>query len=524
MAAGRATRQTEGEAEAHTGDPPPPEPDARSPEALTLDFTLPVEAAERLTRLPFLQTHRSDRARPTTAETVWLDTADGALAAAGLTVAAPKRGPRVLVRTLPEPAAAWHPGMPPEVLRPLAADETPAQAGDGPLVAVAAFTGRRLAFRLGLAGETVDGVLLVGRLRCVAAERPTARLSLTGTLPAVLAAANGIAATVPLLPPLACLAEEGRALATGTDARPHRLGPPDTSGADTVEDAFLRAAGHLIEVIRQQSARIRQDGGPEAVHQTRVALRRLRSVLRVFRAATDGPPLRALDARLREVLSVLGPARDWDVFIGGIGRQVSTAFPDETRIAALLRAAKGRRHAAYEAVLAMLDGPAWRMLLIDATGTLLARPWREEASSEALAALEARVGEFARSILDRRWHRLRRAGEDFEQLSSEALHELRLDGKRLRYAAEVFAPVFGPKAARRFLRRVAALQEGLGIANDAAVARGLARSLIGQGQAGRMWAAGVIEGWCEARVADHRGDALEAWERLSGKDRFWSGD
>jgi hypothetical protein len=69
---------------------------------------------------------------------------------------------------------------------------------------------------------------------------------------------------------------------------------------------------------------------------------------------------------------------------------------------------------------------------------------------------------------------------------------------------------------------VAALQEGLGIANDAAVARGLARGLAAPGQAGRLWAVGVIEGWCEARVAGHRGDAFAAWKRLGGKDRFWT--
>ena len=94
--------------------------------------------------------------------------------------------------------------------------------------------------------------------------------------------------------------------------------------------------------------------------------------------------------------------------------------------------------------------------------------------------------------------------------------------KRLRYAAEVFAPVFGAKAGRRFLRRVAALQEGLGLANDAAVARGLAARLAKPGDGGRAWAVGVVEGWSEARVAANRGDALRAWQRLHGKDRFWS--
>ena len=136
--------------------------------------------------------------------------------------------------------------------------------------------------------------------------------------------------------------------------------------------------------------------------------------------------------------------------------------------------------------------------------------------------LDAPVAAFGRSVMDRRWQRLRRAGGDFEELSAEALHELRLDGKRLRYAAEVFAPVFGAKAGRRFLRRVAALQEGLGLANDAAVARGLAAKLAKPGDGGRAWAVGVVEGWSEARVVASRGDALQAWRRLHGKDRFWS--
>jgi CHAD domain-containing protein len=518
---GRATRPRGPDAEAPAEAAAPPATVAAI-ETTTLDFTLPPEAGARLGRLPFVQAHRAGPSRGAAAEIVWHDTADGAVAAAGLTVEAPRRGPRRLLRVLPAPSAPWHPGQPPETLRLLGAADLPAEAGDGPLVAVAAFTGRRQTFRLMVEDGTVEAVLLAGRLRAVAAERPVARLSLTGPPAAVLRAAAGIAAALPLLPALCALAEDGRALATGGDPRPHRLGPPDTSRAGTAEDAFLRAIGHLLEVLRQQTARIRPDGGPEAVHQARVALRRLRSLFRVFRNATDCASLRDLDARFREVLAVLGPARDWDVFLGGIGRQVAAAFPGEKRIAALMRAAAGHREAAYRAVLAMLDAPAWRLLLLDALGMLLARPWRNDAPEEARRALDGTAQAFGRAILERRWQRLRRAGEAFEALDAKALHELRLDGKRLRYAAEVFAPVFGTKAGKRFLRRVAALQDGLGITNDAAVARGLARSLATPGQAGRVWAVGVVEGWCEARAATHRGDAFAAWKRLGGKDRFWT--
>lgn len=510
---------------------PSTEPAARAPPApadaaacvVTLEFALPAEDAGRLARLPFVQAHRAGRARSTAAETIWSDTAEGTLSAEALILEAPRRGQRALRRLLPLPRDAWHPGQPAATEATFDAGEAPPQADGAPLVAVAAFTGRRQAFGLDLPTGTAMAEVLTGRLRSVAAEHPVARLSLSGPLPAVIAAARGIAGQLRLAPPLATLAEEARAMAAGTPPRPHRLGPPDTAAATTVEDAFRRAVGHLLEVLHQQAARIGHESGPEPVHQSRVALRRLRSVLRVFRSATDAPELRSLDARLREVVGVLGPARDWDVFLAGIGRHVGGAFPGDTRIAALLRAAEARRSAAYDGALAMVGGSAWRLLLIDALAVLLARPWRDTAAPERHESLEMAARAFGRVVLDRRWSRLRRAGAAFETLSAEQLHELRLDGKRLRYAAEVFAPLFDQRRARRFLRRVGRLQDGLGIANDAAVARGLARSLAARG-AGRSWAVGSVEGWCEARVADHRDDALAAWRRLGGKDRFWTGD
>jgi CHAD domain-containing protein len=159
--------------------------------------------------------------------------------------------------------------------------------------------------------------------------------------------------------------------------------------------------------------------------------------------------------------------------------------------------------------------------MIDALGVLLARPWRDGAAASSLAMQETPARAFGRTILDRRWTRLRRAGADFEALPAAQLHELRLDGKRLRYAAEVFAPMFDARRTRRFLRRLATLQEALGIANDATVARSMARMLSVRSTT-RSWAVGVVEGWCEARVADHRGDAFRAWARLRGKDRFWT--
>jgi triphosphatase len=134
------------------------------------------------------------------------------------------------------------------------------------------------------------------------------------------------------------------------------------------------------------------------VHQTRVAIRRLRSVLRVFRAATDCAALRAFDAGLREAVAVLGPARDWDVFQGGMARRSRTPST-RNRASAFRRAAEARRAEAYRAVAAMLAGPGWRLLLVEGIALLLARPWREGATEERLALLDAPAAEFGRQVL-----------------------------------------------------------------------------------------------------------------------------
>jgi CHAD domain-containing protein len=284
------------------------------------------------------------------------------------------------------------------------------------------------------------------------------------------------------------------------------------------------AIGHLLEVALQVASIARAGVEIEGVHQLRVALRRLRSVLKVFRPITGCKQGRALDGVLRQMLGLLGPARDWDVFLAGIGADLAALLPEDKRLKSLLSAAEAKRQAAYAALAEALDGPAWRAAVTSGLAFTLEKPWRAGAGDERLGLLDAPPQDFAALILGKRWGSLLEAGAEIETLPAEALHELRLDAKRLRYAAEVFAPVFPKKAARRFQRRLAALQEELGRSNDAAVARSLVQSLARENDEARAWAIGVAEGWCLARsMADHDG-VLKAWKKLSAKESFWSAD
>jgi CHAD domain-containing protein len=264
----------------------------------------------------------------------------------------------------------------------------------------------------------------------------------------------------------------------------------------------------------------RPEAGPVGVHQMRVALRRLRSVLRLFRPVADGASLRGIDAALRDLARLLGPARDWDVFQAGLGAELPEAFP-EPRMQALSRAAEAERLSGYAALRKHVEGPGFRTLAWHAVTALRLRPWRlEQEEPEAVALRAAPVRDFAGQVLDKRRKKLLEMGEDIEALDAEALHELRLEGKRLRYAAELFAPLWPGKAARRFLGRLSELQDGLGVANDTAVARALVNGLATR-EAGRAWAIGVAEGYAAARGGVARKEAHRLWDRLVDAETFW---
>jgi CHAD domain-containing protein len=306
------------------------------------------------------------------------------------------------------------------------------------------------------------------------------------------------------------LDEAALALAESRSPRPRRQGPASLAGAATTDAAFRAALAHLLDVILAESPGCRPMGGPRGVHQTRVALRRLRSLLKIFRPVLEGPAWRDWDGQLRDVAQALGAARDWDVFLMGIGPGTLAALEGDARVKRLLAAAGREREAAYAALGQFLASPAFRTAIVEGMRLGLLHP---------APVPDPPLRPFAASVLRKRWKRLKKAGAAMEELDATALHEMRLDAKRLRYAAEPFAALWPGRSAKRFARRLAALQEALGLANDATVAAQLARRLAGQGAGG--FAIGTVTGFAAGRAEGSRLAALAAWERLRKAGPFW---
>ncbi len=279
----------------------------------------------------------------------------------------------------------------------------------------------------------------------------------------------------------------------------------------------------------QHHARLVRLGELEPVHQMRVAMRRLRSALTLFRRALECPELEAVRSGLQALGQVLGPARDWDVFCTGTGRLAAATFPSDPAVQRMAAAAQRRRAACYRALHEYLTGAEFRSLGIAMAALAAAPPW-EGAEPIPAASPEGEVDPdapgpqtklrlYAAQALTRRLNRMLRSTDDIAALPDPSLHDLRLQAKRLRYAAEIAAPLYPRRDASRFIRRLTVLQERLGLLNDGAVAAGLMGELGAAG--GRGFAAGVVSGLVAARAAGSRERIARSWRRLQRADPFW---
>ena len=468
----------------------------------------------------------------------WHDTADAALAKAGLALGEEQRGRARLwwlerLDRAPEGETEMPspPGVAPSVL---------AQADRLELLGRALPEGLRTAARFeatrrnaAAAGGQKDGPasevgleLLEGTLHTARADRRMARLRLSGPPDAVFALADQLLADLPCTVPPASLAAE----ALGSDAGEASLpgGPPVLPSALAVGEALAWLVASLARTLVMLAPRAASGDGSEPVHQMRVALRRLRTAMTLLKPLL---PVQAVLAEassgLRTLARALAPAREWDVFLEGPAPEVAAAFPEDAALARLLKAAHRRREVAYAALRTELEQGSFRRLVLHLSALAVLQPWRapggeDEAAGtpgEPGARAETGLAEVAPALLQRRYKKLLAAASDIASADAAHLHAIRLRAKRLRYAGELLSPLFARKEMQRFLRRLARLQDRLGIVNDAV---GVDRLLGELGAAGRGEAGGIVRGFVAATALREREEVAPAWRKFRKHAPFWT--
>ena len=256
-------------------------------------------------------------------------------------------------------------------------------------------------------------------------------------------------------------------------------------------------------------------GRPGGVHQSRVAMRRLRAALRAFKTVLPYDKRKAFNSEFRWFQQRLAPARDWHVFLDETLPLIAQGAPRAgDRIERLRRLALEERRRATQDAVEVLHGRRYARLI------LKFQKWISNLESEIpTRAFDDRVGPFAKSVLRKTRRDLLDETRPLGRLPGEELHTLRKSGKKARYGTEFFSALWTSDDVKPYLKLMARLQDQLGASNDAVVAR----QILWNVRPGRLDSQTVrlVQDWSETRIQECIRTAQPHWRRLRKAKPFW---
>ncbi len=253
------------------------------------------------------------------------------------------------------------------------------------------------------------------------------------------------------------------------------LGMPAEEGVRRTALEWLAEASEAKERLAQPSQldsnreATPEGGDSEALHDFRVALRRLRSTLKTFRATLEGSVGKKLERRLKRLADSTGGGRDSEVEIAWVETQVTSLTPAERRGAewwlVRLKERCAREYASLGDVVekrfgSLAESFVARLSTYRAEIRLRPRNDHDDRRETYGALISERLRDLGQE-LDRRLQEVASADD------VEAAHEARIVGKRLRYLLEPCAE--SDPAAHAVVARIKKLQEILGELHDSHV-------------------------------------------------------
>jgi inorganic triphosphatase YgiF len=317
-------------------------------------------------------------------------------------------------------------------------------------------------------------------------------------------------------------AERGYALRERTASQAVKAEAPKLAPGVSVADGFRAIAHSCIRQYRLNEAILLQRRDVEALHQARVAMRRLRSAFSLFKKVVADRELEAIKEEMRWASEPLGRARNHDVFLK---RASSGHTPEGVDAADFLRLVKDDRELAYDDVTAVPQSPRFVALVPRLVEWLELGRWKQR-SGDGAECLRESIESAAASILHSRRRKVRKRGKHLAKLDPMARHRVRIQAKKLRYAAEFFAPLCNGKAERRrhakFVQALEAMQDELGALNDIATGRELVAGLAQKRAASEpAFVGGLIAGAAGAEEPALLEDADAAQRRFARAKAFW---
>ncbi|MBV9840798.1 MAG: inorganic triphosphatase [Sphingomonadaceae bacterium] len=366
---------------------------------------------------------------------------------------------------------------------------------------------RRLA-QIQCEGATIELALDTGEISVAGRTTPVSEIELElkeGDPALLFDVARLLGDQAPLQLGVLTKSERGYRLLDDELDKPLKSQPVRLTSEMSAAQGFQAIARACLRQFCVNESILRRTGNDIALHQARVALRRLRSTFSIFREILVDDHFEHLRGELRWLAAELGEARNIDVLIGRLSKREG-------------RPLKPARQAAYAEVETALASERTRALMVDLVEWIALGGWLSDKASAALR--EEPLPMFAGQVLEKFRRKVKRRGRNLAHIEDEARHELRIQAKKLRYATEFFAELYAqPKPRRRhaaFLAALEAMQADLGDLNDLAT-EPLVLARLG------------LEGspTATALAADHQSrDALirkaaEAHAALIDVKRFW---
>lgn len=282
----------------------------------------------------------------------------------------------------------------------------------------------------------------------------------------------------------------------------------------TAQSSMRAAAYHILAQqlakASQVEAGVRTGVDVEAVHDMRVACRRMNSALRLFKPYLPTKRTKKIRGVMEQLRDLLGAARNLDVLLQDLQAYRAQAPAHESeqleKIAAAWRAERAAQQYKITALLDSPDYQAWRVRMdafLDAAG--------DDDSPHISDVLPA--------LLWKQYGAVRAYDTQLETATLPDLHALRIDTKRLRYTLEFFADAFTEKP-KPLIEPLVALQDHLGSIQDAVVAgQALTDAIIAEAEAAKsagtplsdFQAIGNYHAHLQTRIADLRATLPPKW-------------
>lgn len=443
---------------------------------------------------------------------IYFDTPNHDLAQAGLSLRIRRNGER-RVQTVKAAAAAAGMFIRPEWEREVA-DDQPIIDHTTPIPALLGEKIAAIAPLFVVENErriwNIDGIeVALDRGRIIAGDREATLHEVelerkSGDPAALFALAKQIDAAAPVHLGVLSKAERGYRL-LGSAVSRAKAEPVDLNRAMTAAAAFQAIGYACLRHFRLNVPLVLENRNAKALHQARVALRRLRSALAIHKDMLIDGRAASFNDDLRWLAGELGKARDIDVLVERVG---------ESTIQSHLQVA---RNDAYDNAAAALQSDRARLLLLGVVEWISLGPWLSLEQNVEMREMPAR--DFAEGALGRFRRKVKKGGRHLEKLGDEDRHTVRKAAKKLRYATEFFAGLYDQKREKRrhkrFVSALETLQDRLGVLNDQAGTRELLTSL---GLANEPDAAALIGDGPDAQLLEA---AAEDYDALVDAKRFW---